>query len=158
MGDIVWAIDPEKDRLGDLSHRMRRFVSDLFNGTGTQIHFRGPREDQNPAIETEARRHVFLIFKESLHNTARQSACTEVEIDFRLDESWLLLDIRDNGKGFDPDQANRGHGLASMEGRAEQLGGKLELKSAPGCGTSIRLQVPFRSNPHTHEKRTYTNG
>lgn len=148
MSDIVWAIDPEKDRLGDLSHRMRRFAGDLFNGTGTQVHYRGPDEEPNPAVETEMRRHVFLIFKESLHNAARHAACTEVEIDFRLDESCLLLNIHDNGKGFDPGQVNRGHGLASIEHRADQLAAELHVKSSPGCGTSLSLRVPFRQSAH----------
>jgi signal transduction histidine kinase len=158
MSDIVWAIDPEKDRLADLSHRMRRFASDLFNGRATQLQFHGPREEQNPEIETELRRHIFLIFKESLHNTLRHAACTEVEIDFRLEETWLALQVRDNGKGFDPGQANRGRGLASIEQRAGQLGGQLQIKSAPGCGTIMRLRVPFRPHLHIGEKRTYTKG
>jgi hypothetical protein len=73
MSDIVWAIDPEQDRLGDLTHRMRRFASDLFSHNGCQVRLDVPREDQNPHISADLRRQVFLIFKESLHNTARHS-------------------------------------------------------------------------------------
>ncbi len=156
MSDIVWAIDPEQDRLGDLSHRMRRFASDLFSGNGVCVHFRGPGEEQDQAIGADKRRQIFLIFKESLHNTARHSACTEVEIDLRLEKGWLALTVRDDGKGFDMLQVRKGHGLLSFDQRAKQLGGRVIVDSAPGCGTIVRLRIPL--SDHLPGKRSYPNG
>jgi signal transduction histidine kinase len=68
----------------------------------------------------------------------------EVEVDYA---SWeLRLRIRDDGQGIDPDilRAGRpGHiGLAAMRERAEKVGGRLEIDSAPGAGTEIELVVP----------------
>jgi ligand-binding sensor domain-containing protein/two-component sensor histidine kinase len=143
MSDIVWAIDPEQDRLGDLSHRMRRFASDLFSRNGSQVRIDLPEEDQNPHIGAHIRRHVFLIFKESLHNAARHSCCTEVDLKLRLAGGWLELSIADDGRGFDLGNAGRGHGLTSMRRRAGLLGGDLAVESAPGCGTKVRLRAPL---------------
>jgi ligand-binding sensor domain-containing protein/signal transduction histidine kinase len=143
MSDIVWAIDPEQDRLDDLAHRMRRFASDLFGHNGTQLRFQTPAAEPNPVVGADIRRQVFLIFKESLHNMARHSGCTVVEIRLRLEDGCLHLSIADNGKGFEAERIEGGHGLASMAARASRLGGSLAMDSAPGRGTSLRLEVPL---------------
>ena len=154
MSDIVWAIDPEQDRLGDLTHRMRRFASDLFSHNGSRVRLDLPGEDQNPQIGADLRRQVFLIFKESLHNAARHSGCTEVDLKLRLADGWLELAIADNGRGFDVGHSSRGHGLASMRRRCEQLGGGLVVDSAPGRGTTVRLRAPLARRPPPLWKRS----
>jgi len=143
MSDIVWAIDPEQDRLDDLSHRMRRFASDLFTHNGTRVRFQAPAAEPNPLVGADIRRQVFLIFKESLHNMARHSGCTEVDIRLQLEGGRLQLAIADNGRGFDVQQIRAGHGLASMAQRARQLGGLLTVDSTPGRGTAVNLEVPL---------------
>jgi len=156
MSDIVWTIDPEQDRLGDLTHRMRRFASDLFSHNGSQLRLDMPGEEQNPHIGADIRRQVYLIFKESLHNTARHSGCTEVDLKLRLADGWLELSIADNGRGFDPGQTGRGHGhgLASMRRRAGNLGGGLAVDSAPGRGTTVHLRAPLARPPAPFWKRS----
>ncbi len=158
MNDIVWAIDPEQDRLGDLSHRMRRFANDLFASNGTCVRFRAPEAEQDPELDSEIRRQIFLIFKESLHNAARHSGCTEIDIDFRLQNGSLELVLRDNGKGFDMTKIQNGHGLASIEQRAKDLGGRATIDSAPQYGTTIRLWVPIGRHFIQSHKKNYTNG
>ncbi len=154
MSDIVWAIDPEQDRLGDLTHRMRRFASDLFSHNGSRVRLDLPGEDQNPQIGTDLRRQVFLIFKESLHNAARHSGCTEVDLKLRLADGWLELAIADNGRGFDVGHSSRGHGLSSMRRRCEQLGAGLVVDSGPGRGTTVRLRAPLARRPPPLWKRS----
>ena len=154
MSDIVWAIDPEQDRLGDLTHRMRRFASDLFSHNGSHVRLDLPGEDQNPHIGADVRRQVFLVFKESLHNAARHSGCTEVDLKLRLADGWLDLTIADNGRGFDLQHASRGHGLASMRRRSEDLGGGLEVDSGPGRGTTVHLRAPLARPSQPFWKRS----
>jgi ligand-binding sensor domain-containing protein/signal transduction histidine kinase len=143
MSDIVWAIDPEQDRLGNLTHRMRRFANDLFSQNGSRVRIDVPSENQNPPLDADIRRQVFLVFKESLHNAVRHSGCTEVDLQLRLADGWLELFIADNGKGFDQERTGHGHGLASMRRRSEHLGGALVVESAPGLGTKVRLRAPL---------------
>jgi ligand-binding sensor domain-containing protein/signal transduction histidine kinase len=143
MSDIVWAIDPEQDRLDDLTHRMRRFAGDLFSYNGVLVRFQAPGGEKNPRVDADVRRQVFLIFKESLHNSARHSGCSEVDIRLQLDGGWLELALADNGQGFDPARARCGHGLASMAQRAKQLGGALAVETAPGRGAALALRVPM---------------
>ena len=81
---------------------------------------------------------------EALSNVARHSASTSCSLTLRRDGDTAFLEIRDNGVGFDPEQASRmGFGLHSLRERATQVGGRLTIDSALGQGTSLRLEVPL---------------
>ena len=99
MSDIVWAINPQKDHLNDLTQRMRRFASDVLTARNIAFEFSEPDEENDIPLGANIRREVFLIFKESVNNLVRHSACTEVKIDFQIAEGALKLTVRDNGKG-----------------------------------------------------------
>ncbi len=114
MSDIVWAINPQKDHLNDLTQRMRRFASDVLTARNIAFEFSEPDEENDIPLGANIRREVFLIFKESVNNLVRHSACTEVKIDFQIAEGALKLTVSDNGKGFDVSQDSEGHGLSSM--------------------------------------------
>lgn len=141
MSDIVWAINPRRDHLRDLTQRMRRFASDMLATRNIQFRFSAPA-DGDMKLGADVRRQVFLIFKESLNNMVRHSACTEVEIEFAAERNGLALRMSDNGKGFDQAAASNGQGCASMRRRAQDLGGDLEISSAAG-GTTVALRVPL---------------
>jgi signal transduction histidine kinase/ligand-binding sensor domain-containing protein len=143
MSDIVWAINPKRDHLGDLAHRMRRFASDVLTGVGAEMEFRTPVERADALLGADVRREVFLIFKESINNAARHSGCKHVEVHLNLEGSRLLLSVRDDGEGFAALPNGQGHGLASMRERARRLGGHLETTSEPGKGTLVKLTAPL---------------
>lgn len=141
MGDIVWAIDPERDHLGDLVHRMRRFASDVFSPRDIRIVFQAPAEEQDLAMGANLRRQIFLIFKEAVHNVLRHSGATEVRIGFQVEHGWLGLEVEDNGSGFDAARRQEGHGLKSMRERAQSAGGGIEVTTT-NRGTTVALRVP----------------
>jgi ligand-binding sensor domain-containing protein/signal transduction histidine kinase len=146
MSDIVWAIDPQRDYLDDLIHRMRRFASDVLSPRDIRLGFQPPAENQDLPMGADLRRQIFLIFKEAVHNVLRHSAATEVAVDLRVEHGWLSLRVADNGRGFDCGRdlatVRDGHGLRSMRERARELGGGAEIHSGPG-GTTITLRVPL---------------
>jgi ligand-binding sensor domain-containing protein/two-component sensor histidine kinase len=144
MSDIVWAINPKRDRLRDLTQRMRRFAEDAFQSRNIAFRFRAPSLEQDIKLGADMRRGVFLIFKESVNNMVRHSACTEAEIDFQIEGGWLVLKLSDNGKGLDLTHESEGQGLLSMRQRAKKLGGELEIRSPNGQGTTVTLRVPLR--------------
>lgn len=61
----------------------------------------------------------------------------------RLEGALLLVTLRDDGVGFDPAGTYDGHGLASLSDRMRSLGGRLEITSQPGRGTTVLLAVPL---------------
>jgi signal transduction histidine kinase/sugar lactone lactonase YvrE len=141
MSDIVWAINPQKDHLRDVTHRMRRFASDTFATRDIAFKFSAPDDEADIRLGANIRREVFLVFKESVNNLVKHSACTEAQVVFEITDGFLLLTVIDNGIGFDSSTDSDGHGLLSMRERASSIGGQFDLASKPGLGTTITLRV-----------------
>lgn len=151
MSDIVWAINPRRDHLSDLLQRMRRFASDVFTARHIAFNFRAAEPQLDLEIGANVRREVFLIFKESVNNIVRHSGCTHADIEFRIEDDWLVLKVGDNGKGFEfvsseggvPAELTSlgGNGILNMRKRAREMGGSFEIKSDPGAGTTTTLRM-----------------
>ena len=74
--------------------------------------------------------------------------CSDEVLCLRADEAGLSLMVSDDGAGFDPAVAGEGHGLTSMRQRAQKLKGALEIETATGGGTTVRLRVAHaRTSP-----------
>lgn len=98
----------------------------------------------------EATAHeLLMVVREALHNSLRHGRPTEVEVLVAFENDECSLQVRDNGCGFDPTLAlssSNGHyGLIGIQERIKRLGGRLTLKSRPGGGTVLTLQVPRSS-------------
>jgi signal transduction histidine kinase len=139
MSDIVWAISPHRNTPAHLSQRMRRLASDLLPARGIQLTF-DSTDDGHARLGIEARREVFLIFKEALNNVVRHAAATEVSILTAIVRGGLRLVVGDNGNGFATGESasGLGQGLHSMRRRAPGLGGTLTITSAPGAANAPR--------------------
>jgi len=146
MSDIVWAINPQRDHLSDLVHRMRRFASDTLAACGIRFRLALPGDEQEFRLEGNLRRQVFLIFKEAVNNLVRHSGCTEASIGLKVSRARLTLRVEDNGSGFQPADSGDGHGLAGMRSRAAAMGAAFEIRSSPGAGTVIVLDVPYENS------------
>jgi len=83
------------------------------------------------------------IFQEMLHNALRHGAARSIEIWLEASDNAVQLSLTDNGVGFDPAARRGGAGLAGMQRRARELGGSLDILSAPGQGTKVQLQLPI---------------
>jgi signal transduction histidine kinase len=141
MADIVWAIDPKRDHLHDVTLRMRRFAGDLLSAADVELVFHGPAEDRE--LGSDFRRQVFLVFKESVNNTARHSGCRRAEVELSVEGKDLVLRVSDDGVGFQGGRPIEGHGLASIRARAAALGGSAEIGTNADGGTTVLLRVPL---------------
>ena len=146
MSDIVWAINPQKDFLGELSGKMRRFAADVFTARDIEFTFEAAGLDDKLALGANLRREIFLIFKESVNNIVKHAECSKVEIELSVNDSEIRLRLHNDGAGFDVDKITDGHGLVSMKQRAAGVGGKLEIVSGKGDGTTTTLVVPLAAN------------
>ena len=147
MSDIVWAINPQKDRLSDLIQRMRSLAGEMTELCDIRllVHLSGV-EGRDLSLGADQRREIYLIFKETLNNLVKHSACSLAEIEFSLEESNLVVTVRDDGKGFEKNgngASRGGNGLPNMKRRAAGLGGSYEIASEPGAGTTAVLIVPL---------------
>jgi signal transduction histidine kinase len=150
MSDIVWAIDPRRDDLGNVVFRVRQFASDVLGARGVAWKFQAADGFDRVKLNPEQRRHLFLIFKEAINNAVRHANCKSVDLRLNIVENRIIGEIHDDGRGFtvrDPNQAtdNNGevHGLENLRSRASQLGGHLSIDSSPQ-GTSLRLVIPLK--------------
>ncbi len=87
---------------------------------------------------------VLRIAQEALQNALRHSGADRVAVRLHGENGALLLEVEDDGAGFDPDTPglrSRRLGLTSMEERARRVGGRLAIRSAPGAGTTVRLEL-----------------
>ena len=141
MSDIVWAINPKRETLLDLTRRMRQHAEEVFLLRDIALRFDAPGSADTLKLGMDVRRDLLLIFKEAVSNAARHSNCSAVDIDLRVTAAQLRLVVADNGDGFDVSRDSDGQGLASMKRRAERLGGTLEVTSAPGRGTTVTVNA-----------------
>ncbi|HEX8248936.1 MAG TPA: two-component regulator propeller domain-containing protein [Pyrinomonadaceae bacterium] len=149
MSDIVWAINPERDHLSDLIQRMRHFTEELLDARDIGYQFRVPENLKDIALGADQRREIYLIFKECINNLAKHSGAAEAYIKIDLDNENLVVEVTDDGHGFDPAAKSTGNshgfggnGLINIRRRAENLGGALAINSEPAKGAKIVLRVP----------------
>ena len=151
MRDIVWAIDPRRDDLSNVIIRIQQFASDVLESRNIEWDFQGPPELEKIKLDSEQRRHLFLIFKEAINNIARHADCKCVSLNISVAHNLLVAEIRDNGRGFaGPQNAHSstngrgGHGLENMRSRVADLGGHLSIDSTPGQGTLLKVNIPLK--------------
>jgi signal transduction histidine kinase len=144
MSDIVWATDPNRDRVGDFAERMREFAGEVLGGSDIEFRLALTAIDANQKLNANLRRQVYLIFKECIHNVIRHSAATEACVRLETTGGYLMLEVTDNGKGFDVARRSNGHGVDSLRERAASLAGDIKWISGPG-GTTVRLSVPLHA-------------
>jgi len=142
MSDIVWMINARNDRFENIIVRMRTLAAELFEATTCTLHLEFDEKLNNIKLNMEERKNFYLIYKEAINNIAKYADCKEVWIALNLVHNQMILQIKDNGKGFDLQKSSKGNGLFNMRKRAEMLKGKLTVTSTIGEGTSI--QVSFR--------------
>ena len=146
MGDIVWAINPKKDSLLDVTRRMRQHAEEIFERREIELEFHAPPSDVDLKLDADVRRNIYLIFKEAVNNIVRHANARTVKIDLALVDHELILKIRDDGDGFETEQESDGNGLLNMRKRAVDCGGRLSIESAHGKGADLTLRFKPRPN------------
>jgi signal transduction histidine kinase len=96
-----------------------------------------------PDIPLALKQTLHRIAQEALHNIVKHAGAKHASISLRCSDHQIELEIRDDGRGFDPANSFPGHlGLRTMRERVMRLGGSLEIESAPREGTHLHVHVP----------------
>lgn len=144
LDEIVWAANPGNDSLPHFIDYIGQFASEFMQAAGIRCRFDLPDDPPAIPLAPEIRHNLFLVLKESLNNIVRHAGATEVRLHVSLDDQQLRMSIRDDGKGFGNGPKEPGsNGLSNMRTRMEDIGGRWNIESAPGLGTTVSVSLPL---------------
>ena len=142
MDDIIWSVNPANDKFQNLALRVREYAIPLFEMKNIRFSIDAPEEMNALQMPMDVRRNLYLIAKEAVNNLVKYSHASQADISFGYAYNALTMSVKDNGQGFDLENAKRNrNGLVNMRQRAEQIRGTLTINSEIGKGTCVTLQV-----------------
>lgn len=140
-----YILDLRPRQLGNdgLMSGIKRLTAEYRANTFADVHITEPESD----VTDLPQGHVLTLFhicQEALANSAKHARAKKVQIAVWATDERVLMEINDDGKGFDMESmnANIGHGIANMRTRARSIGGDVDISSAPNEGTTILAWVP----------------
>ncbi len=139
MRDIVWLLERRQDTIGDLVQRMRDCAARLLRETEYSLVCRSSKTTAK--LTLDAKRHLFLFYKEALHNIVKHSKATTVTVKLYDSRELLVLEVADNGVGLPRGEGDQMAAVKKLSDRARVLEGNLHVDSTPGAGTTLRLTV-----------------
>lgn len=141
----AYILDLRPRQLHDESLRaaITRLTAEFRANTLLNINVQLPQEELN--MQKPGAIALFHICQEALANITKHSRARNIEVLLWKTPERVLLEIHDDGSGFDPGKTklNIGHGLSNMRTRAVNVGGELDISSEPGAGTTIFAWVPY---------------
>jgi signal transduction histidine kinase/ligand-binding sensor domain-containing protein len=143
MSDIIWAISPANDSIDNLFLKMREFAAEILEPLGIQYSFQAEGDFASVRMDVKQRKDFYLLYKEAVNNAAKYSSCNHLSMLLKYEHHCLYLTVKDDGKGFNEQEVKMGNGLANMRERALSMGAKMRLRTLPGEGTTIFLDLPI---------------
>jgi signal transduction histidine kinase len=131
----------------------------LGSRTGARVEFKLGTLPPGEALTPGAQQAVLRVAQEALANVGRHAHARNVTVALDATGHRFELWVRDDGSGFDQNQASGGTGIANMHARAEEFDGALELGSHPGGGTWVHFEIPYAvETPGEYRQRALTYG
>lgn len=134
-------LHPLAVREAGLLEAVRQFALDVQARTGVDV---AVHEEGVVNRHQRSDAHLYRVIQEAVNNAVRHGGARDVEVSLRDRDDYRIIEVRDNGSGFDAARLldPQGLGLAAMRERAELLGGWLRVSSRPGGGTRVVLELP----------------
>jgi signal transduction histidine kinase len=143
---IVWDMQPEQIEKASLVEAVEELAArwSAENSVLVKMKVTGTPGTLPLTAETA----LLRILQEAMHNITKHAQAKNVNITFSFMEDMFVMDIADDGRGFDPSEASGGFGLKTMRDRIEELSGKFTIESEQGRGTAIAVSLPIVDNNH----------
>ncbi len=145
LDEIVWAVNPRNDSLDRFTAHLCTFAPEFLRAAGISCRLDVPLELPTAPLPANVRHHLYLAFKEALHNVLKHAGASEVWLRLKVSPRELTLVIEDNGRGFQrgAGTATGEDGLVNLGQRMSEIGGHFEQHSEPGRGTRTVLVAPL---------------
>lgn len=142
IGDIIWSMKPGKDEFMSISSRIKNFANDILGSTNIDFEIYVQKEVDIKIRDISTRKNIVFITKEALNNAVKYSKAQRILVSLVIINDKIILQIEDNGFGFDPSET-KGNGITNMKKRTEELLGEFSVNSSANKGTSIACVIPF---------------
>ena len=138
--DFIWTLDPDQNTLYDVVIYLKDFGDETFDKTGVDFRVNGiNKEIESIKLPVVWRRHLILLFKESMNNVLKHSECKNVTFNISLNQNILQMTLIDDGIGQKNEKSSYGNGLKNMKNRADLIKGKLNILFEENNGTTIQF-------------------
>lgn len=138
----IFDLRTAQEQAGDGLPSLLQRLADGLQHPGVEI---AVEAEAPPGLPKRVQWECWHIAREAMSNALRHGGCGRIAVRLEPEGPGLRMEIRDDGSGFDPARpVGAGHrGLGNMRRRAEAIGGRLEVRSTPGQGTTVVLEVPL---------------
>jgi signal transduction histidine kinase len=144
MRALIFELRPASLEHDGLVAALRTHAAAVGGRTGLPITVESDVPDEGERLPEEVESALFRIGQEALHNVVKHAGAHNVRVSVRRRANQVRLTVEDDGMGFEPGHVGREHlGLAGMRARTELLGGRFEVRSLPGEGTTVVATVPL---------------
>jgi len=140
LRDMIWVLDDNQDTIFELSERIKKFALPVCQANQIKYNSSCDADNSSSAISKTEKRNLLLIAKETINNSIKYAACSNIQVALIQQNNHLQLTITDDGIGFVKELAGNGYGLKNMEYRAKQISCSLQIVSTPGKGTMVKLE------------------
>jgi signal transduction histidine kinase len=143
--DILWALNPESDIIKEIGQRLESLGIDVFQDTGICFCYENLLgESENIKLPGNFNRNIMMIFKEAMSNSLKHAQARHVKLNIKktgLEE--IVIELTDDGTGFNQLYIKKGHGFQNMLKRANRIKSKFSIITNPGEGTRYSLSIPL---------------
>jgi signal transduction histidine kinase len=139
---IVWVMKSSDESLASALGYVKEKIGDLFGDKGIAFVYE-QRVPEDLHVDLIVRRNIVLAVKEIATNVVRHSGARNVKVVATMVKDGLIIEIRDDGAGFDADHNGNGSGIANIKARMTEVGGAMVVETQPGLGTRITLTIPI---------------
>ena len=141
---IVWDMQPEQIEKASLVEAVEELAARWSAETSVLVKMRVTGTPRS--LPSSAETALLRITQEAMHNITKHAQAKNVNITFSFMEDLFVMDIADDGLGFDPSKASNGFGMKTMRDRIEELSGTFTIESERGRGTAIAVSLPLMEN------------
>ena len=138
---IVWDMQPEQIEKASLIEAVEELAARWSAENSVQVKMKVTGTPRS--LTSSAETALLRISQEAMHNINKHAQAKNVNITFSFMEDIFVMDIADDGLGFEPSKIKNGFGMKTMRDRAEELSGTLTIESEQGIGTAIAVSIPI---------------
>jgi signal transduction histidine kinase/ligand-binding sensor domain-containing protein len=142
----VWNLRQDGASAAALDRLLEQMAQQASHGSSVPVRFQ--TMGRPPALDPLVEHDIVMVAREAVHNAVRHARPTEVVLRAHFEERLIRVQVEDDGCGFNPRDvlsSSQDHfGLAGMRERIARIGGRFEIRSAPGKGTQVSIHLPFR--------------